>query len=63
MNIKDYQRTENAKIITFESITGYTVEFTIRDDGDISLEAQHVSIEEMQQCIKIIESGKLVISL
>ena len=63
MKLKEYQTYDNFKTITFESNSGYQVEFTIVNGGKIMLEAQCVSLAEIKECIEIIESGKLEITL
>ncbi len=63
MKLKEYQTYSNFKTVTFESDACYQVEFTIIDSGDITLEAQCVSLAEIKECIEIIESGKLEIIL
>ena len=63
MKLKEYQTYENFQTITFESKDGYQVEFTIVNGGDITVEAQSVTLAEFKECIEIIESGKLEITL
>lgn len=67
MKVKEYQTYETFKTVTFESAAGYKVEFTIDNGGDITLEAQSVTLAEIKECIEIIEkcfrSGKLEITL
>ena len=63
MKLKEYQTYDNFKTITFENNTGYQVEFMVVNGGDITVEAQCVSLAEIKECIEIIESGKLEITL
>ena len=63
MKLKEYQTYLNVQTITFENDSNYQVEFTIDDDGTITLEAQSISLAEIKECIEMIESGKLEITL
>ena len=63
MKLKEYQAYNGFKTVIFESKDGYKVEFMIVKGGDITLEAQCVTLAEIKECIEIIESGKLEITL
>ena len=63
MKLKQYKTYETFKTIIFKSDTGYQVEFVIWNDGDITLESERISLAEVKECIDIIESGKLEITL
>ena len=49
--------------ITFLTDSGYKITFTVHEDGEPYFEAETVSIDEIQQAIAMIESGKLEIEL
>lgn len=63
MKLKKYKTYEDFKTVIFKSDTGHQVEFAIWNGGDITVEADGVELDEIKECIAIIETGKLEIIL
>lgn len=63
MKLREYKTYDDFKIFTFESNAGYQVEVVVDNGGDITLESERISLAEIKECIEIIESGKLEITL
>lgn len=62
MKLYEYQTYDTFVCITFKNKLDDKIEFTVRSDG-ITVECDGVSISDIKECIDMIESGKLEITL
>ena len=61
----DYINGSNGdfRVIKFIDNGGYKIAFTVRENGEIDLEVECSSLDDVKKAIEMIESGKVVIEL